>query len=357
MDQRIQDVAKTLVDYSIRVKKNEYILVEGGIESIPLIKEIYRLIIKKGAYPKVNIGFPGQNYIYYKNASDEQLKKFPEIAFNEIKKAQGYIGIASTRNTRELSNTDPKKIALRQKVTDPISHYIVNTRKKIRRCSTLFPTEAFAQEADMSLEEYEDFVFGAMLQDWGKLKKHMDRVKAVLDKASVIKIVGEDTDIKIGVKNRPFIVDAGEENFPGGEIFNAPLEFETEGRIHFTYPAIRAGREVEDIVLEFKKGKVVKATARKNEKFLKEMIKTDKGSQYLGELGIGFNPKVTRFTKDLLFDEKLGGTIHLALGMAYVECKGTNKSALHWDIVKDLRKNGKIIADDKVVQRNGKWLI
>ena len=182
-------------------------------------------------------------------------------------------------------------------------------------------------------------------------------VDILLDKAEKIRIVGEDTNIEIGVKNRPFIVDAGEENFPGGEIFNAPLEYETEGRIHFTYPAIRAGREVEDIVVEFKKGKVVKATARKNEKFLNAMLDTDKGSRYLGELGIGFNPKVTKFTKDLLFDEKLGGSIHCAFGMAYTECKGTNKSALHWDIVKDLRKYGKIIADNKVVQRNGKWLV
>src|SRR3989344_729162 len=357
MDQRIQEVAKILVDYSIGVKKGEYIIVEGGIEAIPLIKEIYRLIIKRGAFPKVNLGFPGQSYIYYKNASNEQLKKFPDIAFYEIKRAQGYIGIHSARNTMELTNTDPKKIALRQRVTDSISHYIVNTRKKIRRCSTLFPSEAFAQEANMSLEEYEDFVFGAMLQDWKKLKIQMDRVKRVLDKAEKIRIVGEDTNIEIGVKNRPFIVDAGEENFPGGEIFNAPLEYETEGRIHFTYPAIRAGREVEDIVVEFKKGKVVKDTARKNEKFLNAMLDTDKGSRYLGELGIGFNPKVNRFTKDLLFDEKQNATIHLAFGMAYTECKGTNKLAYTWTMVRDLKKNGKIIADNKVVQRNGKWLV
>ncbi len=357
MDKRIQEVAKTLVDYSIGVKKGEYIIVSGEISALPLIKEIYRLIIRRGAFPKLNLSFPGQNYIYYKNASKEQLNHFPDIAFYEVKKAQGYIGIMSPRNTRELSNTNPKNIAMRARVMDPISHYIVNTKKKIRRCSTLFPTEALAQEADMSLEEYEDFVYGAMLQDWKKLGKHMRRVKNVLDKATKIRIVGEDTDLEIGVKNRPFIVDEGRENYPGGEIFNAPLEYETEGRVHFTYPAIRAGREVDNIVVEFKKGKVVKATADKNEKFLHAMLNTDKGSKYLGELGIGFNPKVNRFTKELLFDEKMGGTIHLAFGMAYTEGGGTNKSALHWDIVKDLRKNGKIIADDRVVQRNGKWLI
>ena len=357
VDERIKEVAKILVDYSVKVKKGENVIVSGTTEASELMKEVYKLIIQKGAYPTLKAGLPGTSYIYYKYASDEQLKKFPEISFYEVKKTQKYIGIISDNNTRELSNVDPKKIATRQKVTHSISDYIVNRKDKIRRCTTIFPTMALAQDAEMSLEEYENFVYGSMLQDWNKLKKRFVKIQKILNNAKEIKIIGEDTDLKLKIYKKSFIVDAGEENFPGGEIFCAPEPKSVEGHIRFTYPAIKSGVEVTNIYAEFKKGKCIKATADKNEKFLNTMLNMDKGSRYIGELGIGMNPNVTKFTKELLFDEKLIGSIHLAFGMAYKECGQPNKSALHWDIVKDLRKNGKIIADGKVVQKNGKWLI
>ena len=357
VDERIKEVAKILVDYSVKVKKGENVIVSGTTEASELMKEVYKLIIQKGAYPTLKAGLPGTSYIYYKYASDEQLKKFPEISFYEVKKTQKYIGIISDNNTRELSNVDPKKIATRQKVTHSISDYIVNRKDKIRRCTTIFPTMALAQDAEMSLEEYENFVYGSMLQDWNKLKKRFVKIQKILNNAKEIKIIGEDTDLKLKIYKKSFIVDAGEENFPGGEIFCAPEPKSVEGHIRFTYPAIKSGVEVTNIYAEFKKGKCIKATADKNEKFLNTMLNMDKGSRYIGELGIGMNPNVTKFTKELLFDEKLIGSIHLAFGMAYKECGQPNKSALHWDIVKDLRKNGKIIAHGKVVQKNGKWLI
>ena len=357
VDPRIKKMAQILVDHSTRIKKNENVTISGSVEAQDLLKEIYKLALKKGAYPFLKVNLPGTSYIYYKNASQEQLKKFPEIAFYEVKRMQVYIGIGSPKNTRELSNVDPKRISLRSTVVEPIADYIVNRKDKIRRVSTGFPTSALAQDAEMSLEEYETLVYGAVNQDWKKLGKRFKNLRDKLNEEKEIRIIGEDTDIKLKVYKKSFVADCGEENLPGGEIFCAPEKDSVNGHIRFTYPAIECGTEVQNIYAEFKNGKCIKATADKNEKFLKTMLNTDKGAKYIGELGIGMNPKITKFTKDLLFDEKIGGTIHLAFGMAYKECGEPNKSALHWDIVKDLRKNGQIIADGKVVQKNGKWLI
>ncbi len=357
VDLRIKKMAKILVDYSTKIKKDERVMISGSVEAKDLIKEVYRLVLKKGAYPFLKICLPGIDYIYYKNASREQLEKFPQMSFYEVKKLQVYIGIYASTNTRDLSNINPGRISLRTKVVNPISDYIVNRKDKIRRVTTAFPTSALAQDAEMSLEKYENFVFRSVNQDWVKLGKRFIKLRDKLNKVKEIRIVGTDTDIKMRVYKKSFVADCGEENLPGGEIFCAPEKYSVEGHIRFTYPALHGGVEVRNIYAEFKKGKCVKATADKNEKFLKAMLNTDEGSRYIGELGIGMNPKITKFTEDLLFDEKIGGTIHLAFGMAYKECGQPNKSALHWDIVKDLRRNGKIIADGKVIQRNGEWLI
>jgi aminopeptidase len=357
VDERVKQLAKLLIEHSVFVKKGENVMISASTEDVPLVNELYRRVLLKGAFPSVNITTPEMSYIYYRNASSAHLKKFPTIAFATIKKMKKYIGIGSPSNTRDLSNIDPKRISLRSKVTRPISDYVVNAKPKIYRCSLDFPTNALAQDAEMSLEEYEDFLFGACLQNWPKLARHFRKVQAIFNRAKLIEIIGEGTHLKMRPHKNSFVIDDGKENMPGGEVFGAPEKFSVEGHIHFTYPAIRSGVEVTNIRAEFKRGKCIKATADKNEKFLNTMLDTDAGSRYIGELGIGMNPKVTKFTKNLLFDEKIGGTVHLAFGMAYKECGATNQSALHWDIVKDLRKGGKIIVDGKVVQQNGKWKI
>ena len=283
--------------------------------------------------------------------------QYPEVFDYEIKKTQAYIGIGSPLNTREFSNIDPHKITIRNKITEPITDYIVNGKPKIRRVTLDYPTNALAQDAEMSLEEYEDFLFKACIQDWAKLAKRFAKIQTVMNKGKEFRIIGTDTDLRMQIHPKSFVLDAGHENMPGGEVFGAPSKLSTEGHIRFTYPAIRSGVEVNNIFCEFEKGKCIRATADKNEKFLNKMLDTDAGSRYLGEIGIGMNPKITKFTKNLLFDEKIGGTVHFAFGMAYKECGAPNKSALHWDIVKDLRKGGKILVDGRTVQRNGKWLI
>ncbi len=357
MDPRVKKLACVLVDYSVKVKKGEIVQISSNVEAKDLILEIYRLVIKKGAYPLVSVGLPGMSYIYFKNASTEQLKKFPRIRWHTVQKTDKYISIGAEHNTRELTSINPEKIAIRDKVTRKITDYIANEKQKIRRVTTAYPTGAYAQEAGMSLEEYEDFVFNAINRDWKKVEKRMLKIKKIFDKGSEVKITGKDTDITLGIKGRKMMICAGEENMPDGEICCAPLENKTNGKIKFTYPSIRDGKEVADIRLEFKNGKVVKASASKNEAYLKEMLKL-KGVRIVGELGVGCNYKIDRFTNNLLFDEKIGGTIHLALGSSYKECEGKNQdAAIHWDIVKDLRKNGKIYVDGKLIQKNGKFLI
>ncbi len=353
---KIQKFAKTLVDYSLNIKKGENVMVDSSFLAKELLLEVYKRILQKGAYPLMKTSIPGTAKIYYENASEQQLKKFPDITWHKVQKSQAELGIGAPRDTKELKHINPKKIALRAKITFPISDYIVNEKKKIRRCTTQFPTKALAKDANMSLKKYKKWFYRAVNQNWVKESKRLKKIHSLFKGANIIQIKAPETNIQMSVKNRPLIIDDGKENMPGGEMFYAPIRESVNGYIKFTYPAIRSGNEVRGIKITFKNGKVVKATATKNEKFLKTMINLDKGSKYVGELGIGCNKQIDKFSKNLLFDEKIGGTIHLALGMAYKECNGKNKSALHWDIVCDLRKGGQIIKDGKTIQKNGKWI-
>lgn len=353
VDPRIIRLASILVNHSIRVKKGELIVINSSSESAPLALECFKIILKKGAFPKINFSMPHFAYAYYKYANFQQLSRFPEIANFEAEKLDGEINIGGPLNTKEFSNIDPKKIAIRRKVVHPISEIVL--KKKWVGCQ--YPTNALAQDAEMSLEEFEDFLFKATNLDWEKESKRQDKLKKVLDKGERVRIVSDDTDIGFSIKGRTAVKCDGKHNMPDGEVFIAPVETTTEGFIHYSFPAIYGGREVSGVTLKFKKGAVVKANAVKNENFLKTMIKIDKGAKYLGELGIGMNPHITQFIKQILFDEKISGTVHLALGKAFEEGGGTNKSALHWDMIKDLRKGGTLYIDDKPIQKDGKFTI
>ena len=350
-DPRIQKIAEILVNYSTKVKKGDYVQIVADTVSEPLVKAIYELIIEKEAFPVVKLGFSWMNYSYYNTASDFLLNHFPEIAFEEMKKTDVYIVIRGGKNAKELTGTDPKKIALRQKIMDPIN----KERLKKRWVLFEYPSHSLAQEAEMSTEEAEDFVYNACLLDWKEESKKLDKAMEIMSKGKLVRIVGEQTDISFSIAGRKFKKGDGTMNMPDGEIFTAPEENSTSGFIKFSYPAIYGGREVSGVYLEFKDGKIIKSSADKNEQFLKEMIATDEGSHKLGELGIGLNPKLTKPIKSILFDEKLNGTIHLAIGSAYQECLGTNKSAIHWDFIKDMR-NGKIFLDGKLVYENGEFI-
>ena len=353
-DQRTKKLAELVVDYSLRVKPKENVVIAGSTEASDFIMALYKEILWRGAYPIPIINLPGLNPFFYQNASKHQLKKYPDHFDYLVKQTQKYIGINTYFNTRELSGCDSKKIALRRKITQPISNYIVNQKDKIRRCTVGYPCVALAQEAEMSLEDYENFVFDACLQDWKKNTQNLNKLLSLFKKGKTVELIGENVDLKFKIRGKLAEADRGEENMPGGEIFVAPEKKSVEGHIKFDYPAIETGNEVSGIYLEFKQGRVVKSRADKNEEFLRQMLGADANASYLGEFGIGCNPRINRFTKNLLFDEKINGTIHLALGMAYKENGGGNDSAIHWDIVKSMR-HAKIVLDGRIIQKDGVW--
>jgi len=356
IDLRTRELARLLVDYSVRIKKGENVVLSGNVEAEDLLVALYKEIILRNAHPILRVGLPGTAPFFYKHASAEQIKKFPDHFDYIVKNAQKYVGIIADSNTKELSDCDSKKIMARKIVMKPISDYVVNGKPKIYRVTAAFPCQSLAQEAEMSLIDYENFVYNACLQNWRKLSKRFNRIGKIFEKGKQVWLKGEGINLKFSIENKNVIVDGGKENMPGGEVFMAPVRESLNGWVKFEYPAIYSGKEVTGIYLKFENGKVIEANADKNEDLLKEVLKTDENSSYVGEFGIGMNPKINKFTKNLLFDEKINGSIHLALGMAYKENGGGNDSAVHWDIIKDMRK-ARIILDDKIVQDEGKWKI
>ena len=351
-DQRTQELARLAVRYSVNVKPGEKIIINGGSEAIPFMTELYKEIILAGGIPIVRVNLPDVNDFFYKHAVQKQLSDFPEYWFDTIKQAQGYIGINSSMNTRELTYADSKKVAERQKLLRKISDYIVNTPDKIRRVTIAYPCPALAQDAEMSLNDYENFVYNACLIDWPVFGKKLDKIKKIFEKGNKVHLLGEGVDLVFSIKGKNCVADKGEENMPGGEVFMAPVRESLNGWIRFDYPRIVSGKQISGVYLKFQEGKIIEYRAEKGKEFLGALLATDENARYIGEFGVGCNPSISRYTNDLLFDEKMDGTIHLALGMAYKQNGGGNDSAIHVDIVKNMKK-GKIIVDGKTVQENG----
>ena len=257
-DERTRKLAEIAVRYSINVKPQEKIIISGGSEAIPFLVELYKQIILVGGIPIVRVNLPNVSDFFYKHANDNQLEHFPDYWFDTVKQAQGYIGINSDLNTRELTNTDPKKVALRQKILHKISDYIVNTPDKIRRVTIAYPCLALAQDAEMSLDEYEEYVYRACLIDWKKFGKELDKINKVFEKGNEVKLIGEGVELTFSIKGRNCIPDKGEENMPGGEVFMAPVKESLQGWIKFDYPRIVSGKQISGVYLKFDKGKIVK---------------------------------------------------------------------------------------------------
>ena len=354
-EENIQKLAKIIIEHSLHVRKGDVVQISAGIPARRLILEIYKQILKKGAYPRVNVDFEGLSSTYYKYASQEQLKKFPKISMYEMQNTDVVIYIAAPENRYELADVPSEKILLRQKIFDPID----KLRLKKRWLLFFYPVEDYARDAGMSLHDFENFVFDSCLLDWKKEAEKMKKLKKVLDNGKIVRIVGKNTDLSFSIEGRNAVIGDGSYNMPDGEVFTAPREETLNGQIEFTFPLIDMGREITGIRLKFENGRLVKATAKKNEHILKTILNTDKGATKIGELGIGCNYNIKKFVKATLFDEKIGGTVHLALGKAYKECKGKNESAVHKDIIKDLREpyGGKIYVDGRLIQKDGKFLI
>lgn len=359
IDPRIKKQAEILVDYSLKVKKGENVIITAETEARPLVLEIYKLLLQRGVH-EVRFRYDSERFsdefteAFFKYADKEQIEHFPKIEEFEMKNVDCYIRIDAKTNTRALTNLDSDKIAARSKVLSSITDYRVD---KTRWVVTKFPTEGQAQEADMSLSDYSDFIFGAINDvDWNKKFKEQEKLARLINKTKIVRIVGDKTDLTLDITGRNAVNAGGEYNMPDGEVFTAPLETKTNGYITYTFPAIYMGRQFNNVRIEFKDGKAVKASADKGEADLNKILDMDAGSRTLGELGIGNNFAIQKFTKDILFDEKIGGSIHLALGRGYKENGSKNESGLHWDMIKDLRDGGELYFDGKLVQKNGKWL-
>ena len=365
-DPRVDTVAKILVNYSVEVQANQLVRISGGPEGASLILAVYQKVLERGAHPFLQVELEEAEELMYTYASDTQLDYVPPFMKDVIEQIDAGIGIWTDANTKRLTNADPAKQSRRAVARRPLSDRLLEraAKKELHWTGTLYPTQAFAQDAEMSLREFEDFVYKACLvherdpiEAWRTISKKQQRLVDWLNKAKQIHVVGPDTDLKLEVTGRKWINCDGHENFPDGEIFTGPIEESVNGYIRYTYPACHYGREVEDVRLQFKDGKVIKATAAKNEEFLLKMLESDGGARYVGEFAFGTNPGILRFTKNTLFDEKIGGTIHLAVGTGYPESGSKNKSAIHWDMVCDLRDGGEVRVDGTLFLKDGKILI
>ena len=350
-ERQVNRLAEILVRHSVKAKRGEIVRISGSELSRPLALAVYREVLRAGAHPLPAIGFEEAQRIFLEEASGDQIRHLPPTKRYEAMRIDADIVIVAPSNTRQLSHIPPKRMAERRKALKPISEIVL---RRVRWVLTNFPTEALAQECDRSLPEYERFYYRAVEQDWAAMARMLRRAKRIMEKSRSVRIVGKETDLAFSIGGRKAIPCAGEYNMPDGEIFTAPVETSVEGKVYFEFPAIAGGREVAGIRLRFEKGKVVEATAEKNGTYLTEMLAADPGACRLGEFGIGANEGVTSFTRDILLDEKMGGTIHLAVGRSYPESGGRNRSAVHWDMIKDLRKEGELFLDGRPVLRTGR---
>lgn len=364
-DIRLQKLANLLVNYSLEIKEGEYVLIHGSTVSEPLLKELYRETIRVGAHPEVIPFIEGAQEILLKSGSEKQLQFVSPLDRLIAEKYDAVIYLWGDYNTKALSSVDPNRIAMRSKSRRELVDIKTEREEKgqYRWCVTQFPTHSDAQEAEMSLEEYEDFVFGSghidsddPIEKWKNISKYQQRIVDYLNTKREIHVMSNDTDLKISTRGRKWVSCDGKANFPDGEVFTSPVEDSVEGRIRFSFPGIFQGREIEDIRLEFREGKVHSASAAKGEELLSALLNMDEGARRLGEFAIGTNSRITRFTRNMLFDEKIGGTVHAAIGLALPGTGGKNRSAIHWDMLCDMKEEGKIYADGELFYCNGAFI-
>ncbi|HZU14794.1 MAG TPA: aminopeptidase [Chloroflexota bacterium] len=364
MDPRVEKLADVLVNYCVAVQPGNWVIIQSGFPGEPLVDACVAKVLKAGGHPSPQFASQMVGETFMREAGEEQLTFISPMTRASNEQADVSITIMAPRNTRAMSGIDPAKMAAQSRAIEPLMATMMQREAegKFRWTGTAYPTEAGAQDAGMSLRAYEDFVYGAGLLDeddpvaaWKAVGERQQRVADWLSDKKTIHITGPGTDLTVGVAGRTWVNDDGHANFPGGEVFTGPLEDATEGVIEFNYPGFYRGREVTGIRLVFEKGKVTDARAATDEAFLMEMLNLDEGARRLGEFAFGLNPGVQRFTKNTLFDEKIGGTLHMALGRSIPETEGQNVSALHWDIVYDLRSNGAVVTvDGQVFIKDGR---
>lgn len=365
-DHRAETLASILVRYSTRVEQGDVCVIQSTTNAEPLVQAVYEEVLRAGGLPIVQMTTEGAAAAFYELASEEQLDWIPPTATWLAENADVRIAIMADANARALSEVDPKRQARTSKARKPLMEASMRRAAagEHRWSLTLFPTHAYASEAGMSLARYEDFYYAACLTNdedpltaWQRQSDDVRRLAEWIEGKEEVHVLGPGTDIKLGIAGRSFVPCTGEHNMPDGEFFTGPVEDSVEGEVAFSFPATYGGREVEGVRLRFEGGRVVDASAQRGEEFLIETLDTDDGARRLGELGIGTNYGITTGTKEILLDEKIGGTVHMAIGMSYPETGGVNDSAVHWDMVCDLRQGGSITVDGEELQRDGRFVV
>lgn len=354
-DERWNRLAEILVSYSTRVQPGDRVMINMmEVETRPLVEAVYEAVVKAGGLPEVYYSSDWLKRILLRNGSDEQVDWVPEIEAQGMEWADAYIGLRGARNPYEFGDIPAERLAAHRRAMGKVSA----KRNELERWVLVkVPNEAFAQQAGLSLDETMRFFFEASLRDWQHESERLRELMVRFQAAESVRIVGEDTDVSFSTRGRTYVAGDGRMNMPDGEIFTAPVEDSVKGSIYFELPAMYANRRISGIRLRFEDGEVVEASSDENQDVLERVLAMDDGARRLGEFGVGLNFGIQKWTGEVLFDEKIGGTVHLALGRAYHECGGSNQSALHWDIVKDLRTTGVLYLDGEPVFEGGRYLI
>jgi aminopeptidase len=365
-DPRMAKWAEAMTGYSVEVGLGQVVAILGDVAATPLLLELQRAVLERGAHPVLLPMLPGASTVQFEHASDEQLEYVSPVERFWRVEADRSIVVMAESNTRDLAEIDPARHSVRQRARREL-YDLADERTaagQIDWTLTLFPTDAYAQDAEMSSHAYTEFVMAACkldradpIQAWREQSAEQQRLIDWLAGRKEVHISAPEVDLTISFEGRTWLNADGRRNFPDGEVFTGPVETSASGTIRFSYPAVEAGREVDGIRLRFADGKVVDASAEKNEAFLIEQLDVDEGARHLGELAFGTNFDIQRFTKNTLFDEKIGGTVHMAVGAGYPETGSVNRSSVHWDMIVDLRHGGQVKVDGEPFLRDGRFLV
>lgn len=369
MNSVLKSYARLLVHYCLELKEGEKLYLVSSILGEPLVREVYREATSIGVQTEIDFQFSGKSKIFFDNAPESLLKSEPVFHKKALEEFDAYLNIRAPYNLNETSNVDPEKRKMRSESLSGINKiYFDRTADRhapgaLRRCLCQFPTEASAQKANMSLEEYEQFVFNAChlyaenpAGEWLRIRQEQQRIKEYLDKVSHVRYKADHTDIEFSVEGRTWINSDGQANMPSGEVFSAPVEDSVNGKVYFSFPSVYLGKDVSGITLWVEKGKIVRWDAEQGKDLLDQVFSVP-GANYFGEVAIGTNYNITRSTRNILFDEKIGGTIHMAVGQSYKQCGGKNHSSIHWDMITDMSESGEIYADGKLIYEKGSFVI
>jgi aminopeptidase len=366
MDERVDNLARILVEYSLKVRPGDRVAISGTTYAEPLMMAAAEHVFRVGGHPVPAPAFDGWNSLFMRKSSDEQLQFISPFISTVIEDFECWINLKSDVNTREMEGIDPKRQALRAQAMRPLldTYRERYSSGDLRWVISIYPTPGMAQDAEMSLREFEDFVYAATFADqpdpiaaWQRISDQQQRLVDWLEGRERVHAVGPNVDLRLSIAGRKFKNSNGDRNMPSGEVYTSPVEDSVEGWYRGSFPALSHGQEVLGLELRFEKGKVVEAHAEKNEAFLQEMLALDEGSSRLGEFAVGTNTGIQRFTRNILFDEKIGGTMHVALGSSFAELGGENQSSLHWDIITDMKDGGKIYVDDELFYDSGEFRV